>query len=83
MKAWLGNLLVGAVMHAAMVFHDKLFTVERAVNWRFKMRKRWWAYHQHATGTKTARDNQRAACWAAMMNFVTPPDEAVARGDLK
>lgn len=78
----LGDILVGALMHVLIFVHDWFFTKERGKFWRMRLREHWWTYHQRAEETPSQRDNQRAACWADLMGFKTPPEEAVARGDL-
>lgn len=82
MKAWIANLLWDAMWIFLRRVHDWAFDPERNARIRMKHRQRWWSYHQRALQTKSERDDMRANAWAIQFKFETPPDEAIARGDL-
>jgi len=81
MKAWLANLLWGAVGLLSQRLHDWVFDPQRAARARLQHRQRWWQYASHCAGDKNKE--RRAQWWAIHFKFETPPDRAVARGDLK
>lgn len=82
MKAWIANLLWDAMWIFLRRVHDWFFNPERHARIRFQHRQRWWAYKLKTDQTQSERDNMRAEAWAIEFDFKTPPDEAVARGDL-
>lgn len=82
MKQWLANILWDAMLLFCGRVHDWVFDPKRAARVRMKHRQRWWAYEQRARQTESVRDDMRARAWAIQFEFKTPPDEAIARGDL-
>ena len=79
---WLADILVGALKLFAGWVHDWVFDPDRHARIRFHNRERWWKYQQKALATKDHRDDMRAKAWQIQYAFETPPDEAMARGDL-
>lgn len=82
MKAWMADLMWGALLIVSRKLHSWVFDPERHARIRFEHRKRWWAYQQKALSTKAPWDDDRARAWQIQFDFKTPPAEAIARGDL-
>lgn len=81
MKAWLANVMWGAVGLLSQRLHDWIFDPQRAARQRMKHRERWWQYLCEASGDKNKL--VRARWWQIHFKFETPPDTARKRGDLK
>lgn len=79
---WLADILYGTLKMFGGRLHDWLFDPDRHARIRFAHRQRWWKYDQKAKATKDKRDDMRAKAWQIEYAFETPPDEAIARGDL-
>jgi len=82
MKAWIANLLWDAMWIFLWRVHDWVFDPDRAARGRMKDRQRWWAYKRKAESTASKKDDMRARWFEIRFDFKTPPDEALARGDL-
>lgn len=82
MKAFIANILWDALAMFLGRVHDWVFDPQRNARIRMRNRERWWSYVQRAKATKDKRDDMRAEAWRIQFDFKTPPDEAVARGDL-
>jgi hypothetical protein len=83
MRTWLANIIWDALWIFLRRVHDWIFDPDRNARIRFRNRERWWSYHQRAIATPdNQRDDMRAKAWRIQFDFKTPPDEAIARGDL-
>ena len=83
MKQFIVNIMWDALAIVLVRAHDWVFDPQRQARIRMKHRDRWWAYHLKAVKTKSKRDNLRADAWAIQGKFETPPNEVIARGDVK
>jgi len=83
MKTWLVNLMWDALEIFCRRAHDWAFDPNRSARIRMKHRKRWWAYVLRSQKTMNVGDDMRAQWWKIQFGFTTPPDAAVARGDLE
>lgn len=82
MKAWLAELMLGALKIAWVSAYKWLLDPDRHARIRFRHRERWWKYYQRALETKSGLDDMLAEAWRIEYDFKTPPAVAKARGDL-
>ena len=75
MKAWLADMMTGALRLMFRRGHKWYYNAERGRRQHWALRERWWSLKVKADGTKDDFDDDRAAYYQGLGDFHDSPDE--------